>query len=145
MPNVGEQCQRHREHDRATDALHRPGHVQHQRASGKPTQQRRASEHDQPRQEEQAPAVHVGQAAGGQQEGGQRQRVRIDDPLQAGEAGPQPPLDARQRDGHDGDVQQQHEDAQAHRDQRPPLAARPCRRTRPLPTAACGTPDSAVR
>src|ERR1700752_1779304 len=34
----------------------------------------------------------------------------------------QGPLDVRQGDVHDRDVQQQHERAQAHRDQRPPLA-----------------------
>jgi hypothetical protein len=31
-------------------------------------------------------------------------------------------LDVREGDGHDRDVKQQHERAQAHRDQRPPLA-----------------------
>jgi len=43
--------------------------------------------------------------------------------LQVGERGTEVAGDARQRDVHDGDVEQQHHHAQAHRRQRPPLTA----------------------
>src|ERR1022692_2310419 len=56
-----------------------------------------------------------------QQERRQRQGVGINDPLQVGETRLQRLLDIRQGDVHDRDVQQQHEGAEAHRDQRPPF------------------------
>jgi hypothetical protein len=61
--------------------------------------------------------------ARGQQECGQGQRISIHDPLQVRKTRVQRPLDIRQGDVHDRDIQQQHERAQAHRDQRPPLVS----------------------
>ena len=121
---VGEQRQRHREHDRAADALQAPGQLQHQRGLvAKPHSARRGREDDQADEVHQPAAVHVREAARGQQERRQGQRVGVDDPLQVGEARVQRALDVRQRDVHDRDVEQQHERAEADRDERPPLVA----------------------
>ena len=120
---VGQQGQRHREHDRPADALQPPGQLQHQRAGGEAAQGRCRGEDGQADQVHQAAAVHIRQAARGEQERGQSQRVGVDDPLQVGEAGVQGVLDVRQGDVHDRDVQQQHERAQADGDERPPLVA----------------------
>ena len=68
-------------------------------------------------------AGEVGDRAGGQQQGGERQRVGVDHPLQVGEGRVERALDLRQRHVHDRDVEQQHEDAGADGDQRPPLAS----------------------
>ena len=58
---------------------------------------------------------------GGEHARGQRERVRIDDPLEIRERRVEGALDRRQRDVHDRDVEQQHEGRDADRDQRPPL------------------------
>jgi hypothetical protein len=113
----------HREHDRPADSLNGARELEHQRADREAAQHRRAGEHHQANQPQQAAAVHVRQAARGQQERRQCQRIGINDPLQVGEARVQRLLDIWQGDIHDRDVQQQHEHAQAHRDQRPPLAS----------------------
>src|SRR5262249_49943903 len=52
-----------------------------------------------------------------------RQRIRVHDPLQVREGGIQRALNIRQGNVNDGDVQQQHENAEADSDQRPPLVA----------------------
>ena len=64
----------------------------------------------------------VAERAGGEQEGGERQRVGVDDPLQAGEAGVQFALDVGQGDVDDRDVEQQHERRDRDQDEGPPLA-----------------------
>ena len=76
----------------------------------------RRTDHEDP-----AAAVEVGQRPGGEQQRGQAQRVGVDHPLQVGEAGVELVLDVGQRDVHDRDVEQQDEDAEADRDQGPPL------------------------
>ena len=63
--------------------------------------------------------VAVGQRAAGQDQRRKRDRVRVDDPLQPGQAGVELALDARQRDVDDRDVDQQHERRRADGDQRP--------------------------
>ncbi len=120
---VRQQRQRYREHDRPADSLQGAGQLQHHRADGKTAQDRREGENGQAGQVQPATAEHVGQAARRQQERRQGQRIGVDDPLQVGEARIQRPLDIRQGHVHDRDVQQQHEGAQAHRDQGPPFAA----------------------
>ena len=69
-----------------------------------------------------ASAVDVAHHAGGQQEGGERQRVGVHHPLQVGEARVQRPLDVGQRHVHDRDVEQEHEGGRADGDQGPPFA-----------------------
>ena len=68
------------------------------------------------------PPVAVGERAGGQDQRRERDRVRVDDPLQPGQARAEPALDARQRDVHDRDVDQQHERRHADGEQRPAAA-----------------------
>ena len=67
-------------------------------------------------------AVDVAQHARREEEGRQRQRVGVDDPLQVGEVRVQRPLDVGQRDVDDRDVEQEHEHRGADGDQRPPFA-----------------------
>ena len=59
---------------------------------------------------------------GGEQEGGQRQRVGVDHPLEIREGRVQRALDVGQGHVDHRDVEQQHEDGGADRDQGPPLA-----------------------
>ena len=81
-----------------------------------------AGEDDDADREHDPAAEPVGDRAGREQQRGERQRVGVDDPLQVGEAGAQRLLDVGERDVHDRDVEQEHEDAGADRDQRPPFA-----------------------
>ena len=72
---------------------------------------------------EDAPAPEpVAERAGGEQEGGEGQRVGVDDPLQAREAGVEVALDVGQGDVDDRDVEQQHERRDETSEQGPPLA-----------------------
>src|SRR5262249_26061154 len=83
--------------------------------------ERAESEEDDPDGEEAAPPEQIGERPADQQERGQCQRVGVDHPLKIGERGIEAALDVGQRDVYDRDVQQEHEDAGADRDQRPPL------------------------
>ena len=65
---------------------------------------------------------NVAHHPGGEQEGGQRQRVGVDHPLEVGEARVEGPLDVGEGDVHDGDVEQQHEGGRADGDEGPPFA-----------------------
>ena len=89
--------------------------------SGQPAEERGEDEEQQAGHENPPPAQQIGDRAGREQQRGERQRVRVDDPLQILEARAQVALDARQGDVHDRDVEQQHEDRQAHHQQRPPF------------------------
>ena len=95
--------------------------VQEGRAGRQPAEQRREREQPDPDHEQPPPAEAVGERAHGQGEGGERQRVGVDHPLQPGEVGVELLLDVGQRDVDDGDVEQQHERRQADREQAPPL------------------------
>ena len=100
-------------------------------------QTRRGDREDDQAGDEDPPAPdQVRDGPGGEQEGGQREGVRVDDPLQVLEARVQRPLDVGQRDIHDRDVEQQHEDRDRDGEQSPPLAihvpAPPLLRRRPL-------------
>ncbi len=78
-------------------------------------------EDDDPDDEDQAPAVRVGELAADQHQRGERQRVAGDDPLERREVGAEIALDRRQRDVHDGVVEHDHEEAERHGGERPPL------------------------
>jgi hypothetical protein len=95
--------------------------VQEGCAGRQPAEQRGEGEEPDPDHEQPAAAEPVGQRAHGQGEGGEGQRVRVDDPLQPGEVGVEFLLDVRERDVDDGDVEQQHERRQTDREQAPPL------------------------
>ena len=122
LEGLGDQRERGGEHHRPADPLHGAGEVEHQRGVGEPADGGGAGEHHEAGREHQPAPEQVGERSGRQQEGGERQRVGVDDPLQVGEGGVQFALDRGQRDVHDGDVEQQHEDRDRHRDQGPPLA-----------------------
>ena len=117
-----DQRQRGREHPRAADSLQPPGEIEEGRVVGDPAEQRGEGEDPEPDREDAAPAEAVAERARRQQKGGEGQRVGVDDPLQAGEAGPEVALDIRQGDVDDRDVEQQHERRQRNQDQRPPLS-----------------------
>ena len=110
------------EHDGATHTLHGPRQIEHERVGRQAADQRRQGEEGQSAGEDLAATVNVADDPGGEEEGGQRQGVGIDHPLQVGEGGVQRTLDVRQGHVHDRDVEQQHEDGGTDRDQGPPLA-----------------------
>ena len=63
-----------------------------------------------------SPSVPAFSVAAREQEG-----VGVDHPLEVGEGGVEVPLDARQRDIDDRDVEEEHEDGDANDDEGPPL------------------------
>jgi len=119
---LADQRQRGGEHAGAADPLQAPRQVEQGRVLGDPAEERGEGEDAEPDREDAPPAEPVAQRTGRQQEGGQHQRVGVDHPLQAGEAGVQFPLDVRQGDVDDGDVEQQHEGRDRDQDEGPPLA-----------------------
>src|SRR5437763_6535289 len=70
-------------------------------------------------EEQDPPAESVGESSSSQDQRRERERVGVDDPLEPGQVGGEPTLDARQRDVHDRDVEQQHEGRHTDGDQRP--------------------------
>ena len=66
-------------------------------------------------------AEQVAERAGVQRAAGEQQGVGVDHPLEVGEGGMEVPLDARQRDIDDRDVEEEHEDGDADDDEGPPL------------------------
>jgi hypothetical protein len=123
-PWVGgrEQRQRRGEHDRAADALDPARQRQERRIARDAAQQRAEREDDDAGGEHDPPPDAVGDHARREQESGERQRVRVDHPLQIGQAGAERSLDVGERDDNDRDVEQEHEDAERHGCERPPLA-----------------------
>jgi len=113
--------QRCREDDRAADPLAASRHDEHERIDGEAAQQRADREDREPDREQQLAAVPVGKRARRQQQRGEGEGVGVQGPLDLAERGVQPGLDRRLGDGHDRDVEQQHEQARAHRDEGPPL------------------------
>ena len=118
----GDQRQRGGEHDGAADALDGAGQVEHEGRGGEAADQRGQREDDQTDGEDLPPPVDVARHPGGQQEGGQRQRIGVHDPLQVREARVQRLLNVRQRHVHDRDVEKEHEGRRADGDQGPPFA-----------------------
>jgi len=86
---VREDGQRDGEHDGGADALHRAGDVEEHDVVRRRARGRCRGEHDEA-DGEQAPAPEaVGERPGGEDHGGERERVGVDHPLQAGQAGAQ--------------------------------------------------------
>ena len=71
--------------------------------------------------EEPATTEAVGQRAGRQHDGGERERVGVDDPLEAGEAGVEVGGDVGQRGVHDRDVEHEHRGRRTHDGEGPAL------------------------
>ena len=130
------QRQRGGEHHAAADALHRAEQVQVQRRVHQAAAQRGQREQHQADREHPAAADQVGHRARHQQGGGQPQRVGVHHPLQVAERAVQVLLDAGQRDVHDRDVQQEHEDAGQDGREGPPLAIHSGANGTPRPKAS---------
>jgi len=84
----------------------------------------RAREQGNTDREHLAAAVHVAERAAGEEQRGQQERVRFDDPLDVAERRVQPRLYRRQRDVHDGAVDESHAGAEDRRRQQPAAFAR---------------------
>ena len=74
-----------------------------------PFEERRGGEDHEPDEEEPLPSEEVAGAAAEQQEAGEDERVRVDDPLQAGLGEAERGLDRREGDVHDRRVEDDHE------------------------------------
>ena len=119
---VGEQGQRGREHHRRADALHGAGGVELGDARSRARTERGGREDGHAPDEDAAPSEAVGERAGRKDDGGERERVRVDDPLQAGEARvSRSRRDVRKRGVDDRDVEHQHRRRQADDGERAPL------------------------
>src|SRR5512132_4415911 len=116
---VSDQRQCGREQRRAADALQAPGDVERRDVPGEAAKQRGAGEHDNAEHEQKAPAESVGESTRGQNQRRESERIGVDNPLKTGQVRGKSSLNARQRDIHDRDVEQQHERRHADGDQRP--------------------------
>ena len=126
---LGHQGERHGEHRRTADTLERPGDVEEQGIRCQSSRQGGGREHDETGGEYGTASEPVGQRAGGQDDGSERQRVGVDHPLEVVEACVQVPGYRRQCRVHHGDIEQQHERGPAHDDEGPPFPrhlASPC-------------------
>ena len=104
---VGQQRERGREHDRGAEALDGARGVEHLDRAGGGADAGRDGEDDEPGREDAAAAEAVGERARGEDDGGERERVRVDDPLQTADPGLEVFTDRRQRGVHHRDVQHQ--------------------------------------
>ena len=89
---------------------------------GEPGGGRGEGEDDDADQEHRAAPEDVAEPAAGREQDGEGERVAVDRPLEAGEVGVEVALDRGQRDVDDGVVEHDHEQREAHRPERPPLA-----------------------
>jgi hypothetical protein len=96
------------------EADQRGGARRHRAAQRGDAEQRQPPEHDA------LVATDVANHAGAEHQAGQRDRVAVDDPLQAADARVQPRADLRQRDVDDRHVEQDQEVPDAHDDQHDP-------------------------
>ena len=119
---MSDQRERGCEQRRSADPLYASRDVERGDVPGNPAQQRGAGEDDDSEDEQEPPAESVGESSSSQDQRRERERVGVDDPLEPGQVGGEPTLDARQRDVHDRDVEQQHERRRADGDERPPAA-----------------------
>ena len=103
-----DQRERRGEHQRCAEALNRPRGDEHLDASGRTANGRAEGEDREAQHEELAPPDTVGDGAGGEDRCGERDRVRVDHPLQAVETRVEATGDPRQRRVDDADVQHQH-------------------------------------
>ena len=101
--------QRGRREERAAEPLQRPEADQRRLRPREPAEKRAHGEERQPRDEEPAPPEDVGEPAAQQQRSAEHDRVGGDDPLQARLGEVEIRLDRRQRDVHDGHVEDDHE------------------------------------
>ena len=111
---VGEQRERRGEEDRRAEALHRAGGVEHDDAARCAAPERRRGEDREPDHEEPPPPEAVGDRPRGEHDRGERDRVGVHDPLEAGDPGVEAGRDVRQRRVDHGDVEHQHGRRETH-------------------------------
>ena len=121
---VRDDRERRGHHERAADSLDDAASDQPGRVRREPRGGRRNREQHYADQERQAPSKDVAEAATRRQEDGEGERVAVDDPLEARQAGAQIALDRWQRHVDDRVVEHDHEQREAHGAERPPLAIR---------------------
>ena len=109
-------------HERAADALERAARDEPFLSRREADQRARAGEHDHAEQEHPAAAEDVAEPAARDEQHRERQRVRVDGPLERRDRRAEVVLDRRQRDVHDRVVEHDHEQREAHGRERPPLA-----------------------
>ncbi len=97
----GDQC--------GAEALQRAGADEHRVRGREAVDQRRDGEDRRTGDEQPSAAEKIGHPPAQQQEAAEHQRVAVDDPLQGGVGDVQVGLDRRQRDVHDGGVENDHE------------------------------------
>jgi hypothetical protein len=115
---VGEQAQGTGHEQGRAQALQHAGQDEDVRVRRQPAKQGREGEDAQARQIDGLGAVAVGQRAGHQQQGRERQRIAVDDPDQVRQRNRE--LQRNAGEGHvdDGDVQHGHDEADRQRDER---------------------------
>jgi len=116
-----EHRERDREHDRGADALHGARAVEHHDVLRGGARERRNGEDAQADEEEAAAPEAVGERAGRQHDGGERERVGVDHPLQPGQARVEVGRDVRERRVHDRDVEHEHRCGRADHGEGPAL------------------------
>ena len=112
--------QRAGQQQRGTDPLDDAGADEHARTGSEPAAQRGGTEDRQSAQHDSFVAVEIPDGAAGQQHGGQRDRVPVDDPLQAADLRPQAGADLRHGDIDDRYVQQHEKVTGTHHHQHDP-------------------------
>ena len=107
---------------RGTGTLQDPAEDQHIGVAGGPGDDRAERKADQAEEEDALAAEHVAEPAGGDDEHRDRQQVDVHHPLQLLGAGADVAADLGQREGDDGRVEHQDEEAGAGADEGPPFA-----------------------
>jgi hypothetical protein len=105
----GQQRERRRRQERGADALHGADGDEHLRGGRETARQRGGREQAEAGEEDAAAAEEVARPAAEQQEAAERERVGVDDPLEAVDREPEIGLDRGKRDVHDRDVEDHHE------------------------------------
>ncbi len=120
--NVGENAERLRCQDGTPHALDDAGRDQLGRTLRQAAGDRRQREDGEADEEESLGAKHVAQPAGGDQQHCVREDVGVEDPEDLVEPRVQAVDDARDRDVHDREIEQDHEEAKAEHEQDDPGA-----------------------
>jgi hypothetical protein len=118
--DVGEDAERLRRQDGAADALDHAGEDQLAGTLGEATANRGQGEDREPDQEQPPGAEHVAQSAGGDQQHRVDEDVCVQHPENLVQPGVQPIDNARDRDVHDGEIEQDHKEAKAEHEQDDP-------------------------
>ena len=124
---LGDQGERRREHGRAAEPLKGAREIELEAAARDPAEERREREHGDARDEHAFAAEAIRERSVGEKQRRERECVRVEHPLELREAGVQVIVDARQRDLHDRDVDEQHERRAADGHEGPPVVLRPLR------------------